>query len=114
MCVCKTTQNTINQVIGTSPVEILGPNPRRKSFLFSPIPAAGGAAHAISMSFRNDVVVGAGVLNYVQGAQGWLAISDNEIGSAIGLPWYIVCGDAGTSIQITEFLYELEPEYTHG
>lgn len=40
---CGTLRNVINQIIGTTPSEILGPNPRRKSFMLSPVAAGPGS-----------------------------------------------------------------------
>lgn len=102
----ETRQNTFhrNLVINT-PYELLGPNPSRKSFIISPV--AGGSWDApgyISMDHRSDVIPGAGILNYITGATFPTVITDEEIGDAIGLPWWIVSTYA-VCVQITEYSY---------
>lgn len=106
MCKCKTRQNTINITIGTTAQEILGPNPKRKAIVFQPVPTAAGVAHAISISHRADVAVNAGMLNYVVGQTSWPVLSDNDIGDAIGLPFWAIAGDAGVAVQIVEYSYD--------
>lgn len=114
MCKCATQQNTINTTIGVTAAELLPPNPRRKAIIFTPQPVAPLLAHAISLSFRPDVTVGQGMLNYLQGQFNGILLSDEEIGNAITLPIYAVCGDANTPVQITEILYDHDPNDVAG
>lgn len=60
----------------------------------------------ISLSHRSDVTPGAGVINYIAGATYPTFVTDNEIGDAICLPWYIVCSEDSTVIQIVEYSYD--------
>lgn len=106
MCAAKTRANPINMTIGTTPQEILGPNPKRKAILFQPVLPGVGVANAISLSHRSDVVAGQGTINYVTGEHYDSVISDNDIGDAICLPWYVVSGQASQTIQITEYSYD--------
>ena len=98
-------QNTIHATVGPTPFEILGPNPSRKSILLSPV--AGGTFNApgyISLSFRSDVKPGAGPLTFITGATYPTLITDQEIGDAIGLPWWIV-STYSVCVEIVEFSY---------
>lgn len=96
--------NTRTETLAVAtPLEILGPNPKRKSFLVTPIAAVGGF---ISLSLRPDVVAGSGILNYTAGAAFPTLIDDDMIGDAIGQPWWIVSSIGGEVVQITEFSYD--------
>jgi hypothetical protein len=45
---CRTQQNTITRIVGTTPIPILGSSPHRKSFLCSPIAGGSGAGLAVA------------------------------------------------------------------
>lgn len=64
------------------------------------------AGQSISMSPRGDVAAGFGTLNFTPGQALPTVISDEDIGNAIGLPWFIVSGVAGVVVQITEYFYD--------
>jgi hypothetical protein len=101
----ETRQNTLTLCVNTTPYEILGPDPSRKSILLSPV--AGGTFSApgyISLSHRQDVVPGAGAINFIVGATFILTLTDREIGDAIGLPWWIV-STYPVKVQIVEYSY---------
>lgn len=106
MCMRPTAQNTINMSIGVTAIQILGPNPKRKAIIFNPVPPGAGSAHAISLSFRSDVALGVGMMNFVTGNETLPIITDHDIGCTIGLPWFVICGDAATPIQIVEIFYD--------
>lgn len=63
----------------------------------------------ISLSPRQDVVAGNGVLNFITGQTFPTVISDHELGNAIGLPWWIVSSTADVRIQVVEYLYDEDP-----
>lgn len=60
----------------------------------------------VSMSVRNDVSPGKGVFNWLPGQSFPIIITDDEIGNAVGLPWWFVSGVENVAIQVTEFSYE--------
>lgn len=67
---------------------------------------AAASVPVVSLSHRQDVVAGQGALNYL-GNQAWpQAVKDEEIGDAIGLPWWIIASIANVSLQIVEYSYE--------
>lgn len=61
---------------------------------------------AISMSFRQDVAAGRGILNYVPGTGFNQVVTDEDIGDAITLPWWIVSAVDLVPIQIVEISYD--------
>lgn len=71
-------------------------------FYLLPVAAIGG----ISMSHRSDVAVGQGVMNFVPNIVYPMTLTDDEIGDAIGLPWWIIAAVAGGLVQIVEYSYE--------
>lgn len=68
---------------------------------FYPTPLA---LQALSMSLRQDVTVGNGVMNWLPGFTYPVWIDEEQFGSAVGLPWYAVSGVDQVPVQITEFL----------
>jgi hypothetical protein len=107
MC-CKTTLNPINITVTTAAQEILGPNPKRKAVVFMPFfPAVAG--DVVSLSPRQDVTAGRGMMNYQPDGGVWPILTDEDIGSAIQLPlWAITNVVAGVPVQIVEYSYEQE------
>lgn len=71
--------------------------------IFYVTPASAGT---ISLSHRSDVVAGEGVLNYLAGQTFPTVITDDQIGDAIGIPWYIISAVDDVPIQIVEYSYE--------
>lgn len=63
-------------------------------------------ALGISLSHRQDVTVGLGVLNFIGGLDTYVLLTEDEIGSAIQLPWWAISGVDALSIQIVEYLSE--------
>jgi hypothetical protein len=59
----------------------------------------------VSLSLRQDVVAGAGTLNYYPGQTQPFCVDDAQLGDQVGMPWWIVSGVNGVPIQITEFIY---------
>lgn len=74
-------------------------------FYFSPIILLGQSS-CISMSHRQDVAPGQGTINYVPNWTQPFIVSDDEIGDAVGLPWWIVSGVADVVVQIVEYSYD--------
>jgi hypothetical protein len=71
----------------------------------------GSTGGPISLSHRKDVLPGIGILNYLPGATFPTLICDDDIGHIITDEWWIVSGTDGVPVQITEYLYECDPEY---
>jgi hypothetical protein len=65
----------------------------------------------ISLSHRDDVSPGVGILNYLPGATFPTLISDDDIGAIIRDEWWIVSGINNVPVQITEYLYEDEGDW---
>lgn len=63
------------------------------------------AQQAVSLSPRADVVPGQGAINYLPGQTFPTVLCDDDIGSVIGEPWYIVSGVEGVVVQIVEYTY---------
>ncbi len=101
----ETRQNTIHKMVNSAPYEILGPNPSRKAIILTPV--SGGTCSFpgyISLSFRQDVMPGSGMLNYITGKTFPTIITDCQIGDAIGLPWWIV-SSYNVCVEIVEISY---------
>lgn len=60
----------------------------------------------VSLSHRQDVVAGQGILNYLPGTTFPTIITDHDIGTFIGEEWWIVSSVANVVVQITEYLHE--------
>ncbi len=96
--------NTLRVTVPTAPAVILLPsNPKRKSFLISPV--AAGTSGALSISPRADVAAGAGSINYLTGATYPTLIDDTMVGDQIGIEWYITSANGGEVVEVTEFIY---------
>jgi hypothetical protein len=68
------------------------------------------SSQILSISRREDVVAGAGTLNWI-GGQPWVeVITDNDIGSSVRDPWYAVANIAGVVCQVTEYSYDDDPD----
>ena len=75
--------------------------------IFYALPAS---SQFLSISRREDVVAGAGTLNWI-GGMPWIEIvTDDDIGSSIRDPWYAVANIAGVVCQVTEYTYEDDPD----
>lgn len=101
----ETRQNTFTLCVNTTPIEIFSPDPSRKAIMLSPI--AGGTRDApgyVSLSYRQDVIPGAGFLNYLTGDSFITILTDHDIGDAIGLPWWIV-STYPVKVQVCEISY---------
>jgi len=61
---------------------------------------------ALSLSHRQDVSPGFGVLNYIAGQYFPTVITDEHIGNAICLPFWAACSIDGTVFQIVEYSYD--------
>lgn len=81
-------------------------------FYFTPV-SLSGQLGCISLSHRQDVQPGQGILNFMPNTPWPTVITDETIGDAITLPWWIVSGIEGVVIQITEYLY-LEEDDNYG
>lgn len=69
---------------------------------------------SVSLSPDSRVVAGAGAINYLSGATYPFLLTDEDVGSAIAEPWYIIGSAAGIAVQIVEYSYEpgsIEPAY---
>jgi hypothetical protein len=68
------------------------------------------SAQALSISHRQDVQAGLGIINFLPGLTYPVTIDIDEIGSIIKEEWWAVSGVAGVTVQITEYLYESEED----
>ena len=68
------------------------------------------ANNMLSLSRREDVVAGQGTFNWVGGAPSPQIVHDGRIGSSIRDPWYAVANIAGVAMQITEYVYDCDPD----
>lgn len=101
---CDETLVTTSRItLTTGVMEMLGSNPRRKAFLLTPL--AVGANGIISVSMRNPLVAGQGVLNYVVGLTFPTMIDDEVLGDSIHEPWFIISANGGEVVEIIEVSY---------
>jgi hypothetical protein len=100
----RTLQSTTTVTVGTTPVCIWGSSPRRCAVVLSPV--VGGGAGVMSVSFRQDVAAGVGMLNFLLGVGYVVIITDGDMGDIITTEWYAVVDAGSMQIQITEILYE--------
>lgn len=68
------------------------------------------AQQAVSLSASKNVAVGQGTLNFLPGQTYPTVVSDADLGDIITGEWWAISGVANTPIQVTEYLYDVEPD----